>query len=518
MPVGDRNTSSGDSNEEIVVSLSEDVENAEEAAKRALPDGATLLRANETLNHVLATLPESDVSSPNDIEKENDVKYVTNNPSVDPAEQANLRDREAVTEAPNDPIYGYQTAPEVTNALETWEITEGSSDVTLAIVDSGIKYDHEDLAANMDDSVQYHGANIVDGGSFGDTSGDPYPQSFEEPIESHGTQTAGIAGAATNNGVGVAGMSDCSILSVRVADPTTGTGWANGYDVVDGTEWAASQGADVILTNVDGVGEPEWSPFDDAVSYAESQGALVIAAAGNEGSEFDEYAFGSQAHIAVSATDGYGDLASFSSYGSYVDIAAPGRGGYTTYPANDGNPADEYDSFGGTSMAAPTVTAVAGLVLSVDPTLSVQELKDVLLNTASDLGIQETKQGAGRVNAYAAVQEVLRELSVGATGDSITPSGTAQINVSATGIEQIKVQDIWTDWEVSATQKDGATFTDHSSDQGNCLFSWDPIRASASISVSIDIPSRYIGGTYELPIQATANNKTEKTTVTININ
>jgi serine protease len=505
-------TSSRDTDEEIVLALHEGIDDPRAEAERLLPSGATILKVNETLNHVLAVLPATDGSvRPADVEKDASVRYTARNPDVDPAQQAGSGDIRPPPGGPNDPEYVWQTAPEVTNAPAAWEVTQGSKNVTLAIVDSGIKYDHEDLAANMDDSVPDHGRNIID-----ETS-DPYPQSFWGPPEDHGTRTAGIAGAVTNNGVGVAGTSDCSMLSVRVGDWTTGSGWADAYDVVSGTEWAARNGADVILANVDGGGAPEWSPFDDAVSYAESQGALVIVAAGNEGSEFDEYAYASQAHVAVSATDGDGNLADFSSYGEYVDVAAPGRSGYTTYPAKNGEPADEYIGYGGTSMAAPVTAGVAGLVLSVDPTVTVQELKNVLMETATDLGISDTKQGAGRVDAKAAVQAVVDPLSIDATSDTITPGGTAQISLSATGMERIKIENVWTDWTVTSTSQNGATFTDNTSGRGHCRFSWDGVRNSVSPSVTFDVPDRYIGGTYELPVIAERNNQTSETTVTVEV-
>lgn len=402
--------------DQLVIVLEDDVDDSVTRAEEATPSHIHVVDTNESLNMVLAAVQPPPEHAENEIEREMEalrsepgLKTVEPNVAVGPPHPSGPAVSQAVPEddleAPNDPLYPHQSGPQMVDAPAAWEITQGESDITIAICDSGIKYDHEDLAANMDESVDNYGYDFIN------HDPDPYPRTFSnednKQIESHGTQTAGIVGAITDNDVGVAGISDCSLLSVKIGDWMTGEGWADGWAMVNGVEWAVSAGADVILVNVDGSGIDPWPPFDEVVRYADAGDTITIAAAGNGRREYDAVAYASQCHMAVAAASSKDELAEFSSYGDFVTVTAPGTRGYTTYPAADGEPADEYSSYGGTSMAAPVVAGVAGLILSVDDTFSIEEVKTIIEETATDMGLPEVEQGHGLVNAAAAVREAM---------------------------------------------------------------------------------------------------------------
>ena len=395
-----------DREDEIVIGVPEDVDNVQAKATELSPSGAEVVDVNETLGFAVVSVPEGadaaeEVST---LSSHGDVRYVEENgkkqalfqpPSANDAESDDEAGSDALT--PNDTYFGHQYAPQQVKAPKAWEKTTGSPDVTIAIIDTGTKYDHEDLAANMDDSVANHGYDFVDNDS------DPYPEDFSSggDAEDHGTHVSGIAGAVTDNGVGVAGISDCSLLAVRVLG-TDGWGWHS--DIASGIQWAADNGADVINLSLGSDGES--STMGDALEYAYNAGVFIVASAGNDAEEKTSYGPASQPQcMAVSSVDDNEDLSSFSNYGDYVEITAPGSSVLSTYPAdlNDGGASDEYAYMSGTSMSAPVVAGVAGLTLSRLDWLSNDELRAHLKNTADDIGLTDKEQGAGRVNAESAV-------------------------------------------------------------------------------------------------------------------
>ncbi|MCF2207980.1 S8 family peptidase [Halobacterium salinarum] len=305
------------------------------------------------------------------LESRDTIKYVEQNVEL----QAQL--------VPNDPRFGDQYADQQVNAPEAWDTTTGDAGVTIGVVDQGVKYDHPDLDGNIDRSVSNGGRDFVD------DDGDPYPDSLNEEI--HGTHVAGIAAAEVNNGNGVTGIGNSSVIAGRALSER---GSGSTADIADAITWAANEGADVINLSLGGGGYT--NTMQNAVTYAANQGALVVAAAGNDGSGSVSYPAAYGGVLAVSALDPDESLASYSNYGPKIDLAAPGTNVLSTWTA------DDYESISGTSMATPVVAGVAGLTLA-QWELSNAELRNHLKATAVDIGLSDRQQGAGRVDAANAV-------------------------------------------------------------------------------------------------------------------
>jgi subtilisin family serine protease len=272
------------------------------------------------------------------------------------------------------------------NADLAWTITSGAN-IKVAVVDSGIDLDHPDLAGNVKGNV-----NTISSRKNGNDDND------------HGTHVAGTI-AAIDNKIGVVGGAPlASLYAVKVLD-RKGSGWL--VDIIEGLQWCIDNDIDVINLSI-GSSSGNQS-YHDAIKAVYNAGIVIVAAAGNNGQyggAIDYPGFYTET-IAVSAIDANNDLAYFSSYGPQVDITAPGYAVYSTVRGG------EYDTFGGTSMAAPHVVAAAALVLSTpvgsydldgDGAWDPIEVKNKLTSTASNIGLDPIYQGAGLVNAWAATQ------------------------------------------------------------------------------------------------------------------
>jgi len=288
---------------------------------------------------------------------------------------------------PNDTYYAsHQWSLQKINAHRAWTITTGSDDITIAIVDTGVDLDHPDLQAK-----------IVPGYDFVNHDNDPSDD------HGHGSHVAGIAAAATDNGLGVAGISwGARIMPVKVLD-SAGEGFTD--DVAQGVIWATEHGARIINLSL---GDEEPLPvLRDATAYAHERGALIVAAAGNCAAGGYNCSGinpiispAAYPHIiAVAATTKSDGHASFSEYHPYVDVAAPGVGIYSTFWD------DTYGHSQGTSSATPHVAGLAALIWSVKPGLSNEQVRDIIEATAIDLGTpgKDDFFGYGRIDAYAAL-------------------------------------------------------------------------------------------------------------------
>lgn len=293
--------------------------------------------------------------------------------------------------APNDPLFAQQwhhrntgqtggTAGADVGSTAAWDVWTGSANVVIAVLDTGIELSHPDLSAN-----------IASGGwDFIDNDATP------EDANGHGTHVSGIIAAQGNNFSAVSGILwRAKILALKVC----GSGGCPFTAIADALHFAANNGARVINMSLGG---PSGSSLlEEAVNDASAAGCVVVAAAGNSGTESPSYpAFYSNV-IAVSATDHRDVLASFSQRGSWVDISAPGDNILSTYLG--GSTA----LLSGTSMASPMVAGAAGLIFSLQPSLTAAEVRLRLTSSAANIDAQNPglsgKLGAGRLQVGAAM-------------------------------------------------------------------------------------------------------------------
>jgi len=287
---------------------------------------------------------------------------------------------------PNDQEYWRQWALPKIEAPAAWDISTGGSDVIVAIVDSGVDLDHPDLQDNIIPGHDFVNVDNVPDDDYG-----------------HGTHVAGIAAGIGNNTIGIAGVSwGTQIMPVKVLNAG---GSGNQDDVADGIYHAVNNGAKIINLSLGGprdygkTCEETYTTMSPAVQHALNLGVLVIAAAGNSGTSSILCPAAMDGVVAVGSTTSYDSRSWFSNYGPELDIAAPGSGIYSTIPGGYG-----YND--GTSMAAPHVSGLAALLWSVSPSLTKEQVIDLIQNNAVDLGTPGWDQyfGHGRINALDSMQ------------------------------------------------------------------------------------------------------------------
>lgn len=366
--------------DQIVVGLHHD----SSLARQSRLQGATALSSrfrSLAIRAVRSVAPDSYLL---DIQPGQDVAAAVAQASADPQVRfAEPNYRYDHFRAPNDSLYSFQYAPARIGMLGAWDITTGSNGVVVAVIDTGVNADHPDLQDNL-----LPGYNFVEGN--------------EEPDDDvfHGTFVSGIIAARGDNGMGVAGLCwQCRILPIRSLGSDGGTLGS----IAQGVRYAVDRGARII--NMSLGASANSTLLRDAVNYALSKNVLVVAASGNAGEENNEIAYPAAypGVLSVGATDVNDQIAPFSTNNTNVQISAPG-----VNVASTGNDQDlyAYGAYDGTSFAAPIVSGVAALMLSVNPSLSAEQLKQILLATAVDLGSPGPDNffGAGRVDARRAVE------------------------------------------------------------------------------------------------------------------
>jgi subtilisin family serine protease len=314
---------------------------------------------------------------------------------------------------PNDPSFGQLWGLHNTgqsggvvdadiDAPEAWNVTTGSRNVVIAVIDTGVDYTHRDLAANIwqnpgeipGDGIDNDGNGFIDdvyGWDFVNRDADPMDD------EGHGTHVAGTIGAVGNNGSGVTGVAwNVSIMPLKFLDrngsgTTTGAIAALNY----ATRMRRDFGVNIIATNNSWGGGGFSTGLRDAIDAGGRAGILFVAAAGNEANNNDAFAsypasYTSEAIISVAATTRENQLASFSNYGvSSVDIGAPGQQIYSTLPGNT------YGSYSGTSMAAPHVAGTVALLASSVPTATAAQIRSAILSSAVPVSALAGKVATG---------------------------------------------------------------------------------------------------------------------------
>ncbi|MFM7214506.1 MAG: S8 family serine peptidase, partial [Verrucomicrobiota bacterium] len=312
------------------------------------------------------------------------------------------------------------------DAVRAWDITTGSTDVIVAVIDTGIRYTHQDLSARMWQNPGESGALASDGidndgnGYVDDVYGINAVTGSGNPMDDngHGTHCAGTIGAAANGSgphVGVAW--NVRLMGLKFMD-AGGSGFTS--DAIECINFAVAKGARVLSCSWGGGGYE--TSLKDAITRARNQGVLFVAAAGNESANSDvipHYPSGYDVDnvISVAALDRSDNMAGFSNYGSRnVDLGAPGVDIYSTYHTAN----DAYATSSGTSMATPHVAGVAALVISRFPGISIFDLRQRLLATTVPVASLNGRSATGgRVNAYNAL--------------TASPDGTLEVSVSSSG-------------------------------------------------------------------------------------
>jgi thermitase len=326
---------------------------------------------------------------------------------------------------PNDPAAVSQWHLERLRLPEAWALTIGSSSQVVAFIDSGVDWNHSDLAARL-----------RPGWNFLTRTSDTQDRL------GHGTATAGAAAAATNNGEGIAGVTWTNPVMPLVVEDGSGKGTLSG--VADAIVYAVRKGVRVINASVSMTSLGS-STLQRAIDYAWKNDCIVVAAAGNEADWRPVYQPAAANRVlAVSATTAGDTRASYSNYGDWIDLAAPGDGILTL--ARGGG----LRTVSGTSIAAPVASGVAALVLAVNPRLTAPQLTSILTLTADDLGVPgfDPYFGWGRVNASRAVAAARASLSAAPPAiSSVSPtagallSGEVALSVTASaaaGIAQVE--------------------------------------------------------------------------------
>jgi thermitase len=329
--------------------------------------GALAMRRMPRLGHAVLQIPEARV--------ERAIKNLLDTGLFTFVERDGIASVEGV---PNDASFASQWHLATIQAPAAWNTSVGSSAQPIAIVDSGVDATHPDLASR-----------VMAGWNFLSSNTDTHDQM------GHGTAVAGTVGAATNNLIGVAGVTWANpIMPLVVVDST---GYASYSNIASAITYAADHGARII--NISISGSSPSSALQSAVNYAWNKGAVVFSAAGNTGSGTPSYPAACDNVVSVTATEPNDTLASFSSYGSWVDIAAPGDNIVTT--SNGGG----YGGWWGTSFASPIAAGVGALALAAQPSLTASGLVALLQANSDDLGGTgfDASFGWGRVNALKAV-------------------------------------------------------------------------------------------------------------------
>lgn len=329
---------------------------------------------------------------------------------------------------PDDPYYTtYQANMPQINAPAAWDLSTGAG-VTIAILDSGVDGTHPDLVDNMVAGYNFYNNNT-------DTA----------DVLGHGTCVAGVAAAALNNTVGMAGVAgDAQIMPIRIVDPN---GYATTSTIAKAITYAADQGCRSV--NISYAPVYDNATIQTAAAYLQQLGGLLCCAAGNSGAETTTPP--TTTMVCVSSINADNSFSSFSTYGNAVQICAPGKDIFCTSKNNT------YSLVGGTSFSSPTVAGVVALMFAANPDLTPAQVMSILNSTATDMGSSGRDKyfGYGKVNAGAAVAAAIALEAPTDVADTTPPtvsisspvagsavSGAVTVNVNAAdniGVDHVEL-------------------------------------------------------------------------------
>lgn len=358
-----------------------------------------------------------------------DSKRLRQQEGIEYAEPNYIRKAQATA---NDPYYRYQWHYPAINLPQAWNLNKGDG-VIVAVIDTGVYLAHPDLSGQLIAGYDFiaNRDSARDGNGIDNNPDDPGDSDIPGASSWHGTHVAGTIAAASNNGIGGAGVAwDAKIMPLRVLGKNDGTS----YDIIQAVRYAArlsndsntlpAQKADVINLSLGG---SRSSAAEQAVyAAARNAGVIIVAAAGNEATSSPSYPAAYPEVISVSATRYNGTLASYSNYGNTISVAAPGGelrnddnhdgkkdGVFSTFADDSsGSRQPSYDLYEGTSMASPHVAGVIALMKSVYPALSASDVDQLLqscaiTNKATSCN-RDNQLGYGQIDAYRAVSEALK--------------------------------------------------------------------------------------------------------------
>lgn len=358
-----------------------------------------------------------------------DSKRLRQQEGIEYAEPNYIRKAQATA---NDPYYRYQWHYPAINLPQTWDLSKGDG-VIVAVIDTGVYLAHPDLSSQLIAGYDFiaNRDSARDGNGIDNNPDDPGDSDIPGASSWHGTHVAGTIAAASNNGIGGAGVAwSAKIMPLRALGKNDGTS----YDIIQAVRYAArlsndsntlpAQKADVINLSLGGSSS---SAAEQAVyAAARNAGVIIVAAAGNEATSSPFYPAAYPEVISVSATRYNGTLASYSNYGNTISVAAPGgelsnddnsdgqKDGVLSTVADDssGSRQPSYRLFEGTSMASPHVAGVIALMKSAYPALSASDVDQLLqscaiTNKATSCN-RDNQLGYGQIDAYRAVSEALK--------------------------------------------------------------------------------------------------------------
>ncbi|NIA30460.1 MAG: S8 family serine peptidase [Actinobacteria bacterium] len=343
-------------------------------------------------------------------------KELSKNPDIEYAEPQYIQ---MIEDVPNDTLFEQQNFLQVINAPPAWDIVKSeSSNVVIAIVDGGTDIHHVDLAANLwvnpgeiaDNGIDDDNNGLIDdvhGWNFADSTNDPTGLSNTPANANHGTHTAGLACAVTNNKIGVAGVSwNAKLMAINVSNPAVDRELKNAYV---GMFYAVEMGADIISCSWGALGVS--SQFEqDVINTVTDMGTAVVAAAGNNNKSAPHYPSAYNNVLSVAAIDNAGQKADFSNYGSTIDVAAPGVSLLSTLKNSN------YGTMRGTSMACPVAAGIVALVKAQHPDWRGIQAAEQVRVTADNIDSQNSayigQLGKGRVNAFSAVTKSLPSIKI----------------------------------------------------------------------------------------------------------
>ena len=367
------------------------------------------------------------------------------------------------------------------SAQQAWDISTGSTNIKVAIVDDAVQTTHPDLAANM-----LAGRDVALG------TNDPNPPTT---AYSHGTHVAGCASAVTNNGTtGIASIGfNTKIIPIKATSSASSV--TDGYE---GVTWASNNGANVI--NMSWGSEFGGTTGNNIMNAAFNAGKTLVAAAGNDGTSTTFYPAGYTNVIAVASTTSNDAKSSFSNYGSWVDISAPGSSIKSTVPTNS------YATQQGTSMASPIAAGLCGLILGVNPSFTPTQVRNCLTTTADNINSINSSYvgqlGGGRINAYQALlcaQGSVVQFDAGISKIN-TPTGSSCSN---TFVPQVVLKNFGSSTLTSVTIQ-------YRIDNGTLnSFNWTGSLASQA-TVNVNLPSQ--------TTTTGSHTFTANTTITVNTN